>query len=66
MFISALMNLLVLFISRQHVKSRYNSLYQTIGESTSGLVGKGLVELFFSLLITFIVSMAILGDLPIV
>lgn len=60
MFISALMNLLVLFISRQHVKSRYNSLYQTIGESTSGLVGKGLVELFFSLLITFIVSMAIL------
>ena len=60
MFISALMNLLVLFISRQHVKLRYNSLYKTMGESTRGLVGKGLIELLLSLLIAFIVLMAIL------
>lgn len=57
-FISALMNLLVLFISRQRAKLRYNSLYRTIGASAKGLIGKGLVELFLSLLFAFIFSMA--------
>lgn len=57
-FISALMNLLVLFISRQRAKLRYNSLYRTIGASTKGLIGKGMVELFLSLLFAFILSMA--------
>ncbi len=57
-FISALMNLLVLFISRQRAKLRYNSLYRTIGASTKGLIGKGMVELILCLLLAFIVSMA--------
>lgn len=57
-FISALMNLLVLFISRQRVKLRYNSLYRNIGASTKGLIGKGTVELILYLLFAFIISMA--------
>lgn len=55
---SALMNLLVLFISRQRAKFRYNSLYRTIGASTKGLMGKGVVELLLFLLFAFIISMA--------
>lgn len=57
-FISALMNLQVLFISRQRAKLRYNSLYRTIGASTKGLIWKGTVELILYLLLAFIISMA--------
>ncbi len=58
-FISALMNMLVLFISRLRVKSRYNSLYRIIGASSKGLIAKNLFELVLSLFIVFVLSMAI-------
>lgn len=59
-FISSLMNLLVLFLSRQQVKLRYNELYRMIGASTRGLIAKGITELFVLLLISFIISMAMI------
>lgn len=56
-FLSALMNLLVLFISRQRLKVRDNSLYRTIGASTKGLVLRGIAELTVLLFISFLISM---------
>lgn len=59
-FISALMNLLVLFLSRQQVKLRYNGLYRVIGASTKGLILRGITELTVFMLISFIVSMTLI------
>lgn len=56
-FISSLMNLLVLFISRQRLKVRHNSLYRTIGASTKDFIVRGITELTVFLLISFLISM---------
>ncbi|MDD2245710.1 MAG: ABC transporter permease [Proteiniphilum sp.] len=59
-FVSALMNLLVLFISRQRLKVRYNPLYKVIGASTKGIILRGMTELTLFLIIPFLVSMTII------
>ena len=57
-FVSALMNLLVLYISRQRLKVRYNALYRTIGASTKDFILRGITELSIFLLVSFLISMA--------
>ena len=58
-FVSALMNLLALFIGQQQRKARYNSTFSTLGASTLSLVGKNLLELIIPLFIAFLISMGV-------
>lgn len=58
-FISALMNLLVLFIGQQQRKVRYTLTFTTMGASFKSLIGKNLIELSLLLLLAFVLSMAL-------
>lgn len=58
-FVSALMNLLVLFIGQQQRKARYNATFPTLGASFRSMIGKNLIELIVPLLLASILSMAL-------
>lgn len=59
-FLSALMNLLVLFLSQQQQKIRNNFTFQILGASFRGVLGKNLIELLLPLLISLILMLALL------
>lgn len=57
-FVSALMNLLVLFMGQQQHKIRNNITFSTLGASFRSLVGKNIIELGVFLIIAFLLSLA--------
>lgn len=57
-FISALMNLLVLFIGKQQKKVRQTDTFVTLGASVRSLTGKHLLELAVPLLLAFLLALA--------
>ncbi|NDW13577.1 ABC transporter permease [Bacteroides sp. 214] len=59
-FVSALMNLLVLFIGQQQRKLGTNLTFRLLGASLRGLTGKKLIELLLPLLFAFLLALALI------
>ncbi|MDL2299932.1 ABC transporter permease, partial [Bacteroides sp. OttesenSCG-928-E20] len=57
-FVSALMNLLVLFVGQQQRKLQSNFTFRVMGASFGGLTGKKLIELLLPLLLSFALALA--------
>lgn len=59
-FLSALMNLLVLFIGQQQRKQQKNRTYLCIGASTKDMLMKGWVELFLPMFIAYLLAFCLI------
>lgn len=59
-FLSALMNLLVLFIGQQQRKKQKNSTYLCIGASPKDMLLKGWTELFFPMLLAYLLAFCLI------
>lgn len=57
-FLSALMNLLVLFLGQQQQKIRNNFTFQILGASFRGVLGKNLIQLLLPLFISLLLVLA--------
>lgn len=59
-FLSALMNLLVLFIGQQQRKQQKNKTYICIGASPKEMLRKGWTELFFPIIVAYLLAFCLL------
>lgn len=59
-FVSALMNLLVLFIGQQQRKQQKNKTYLCIGASPAEMLKKGWTELFFPMLLAWLLAFCLI------
>ena len=62
-FLSALINLLVLFISQQQRKQQKNRTYLCIGASTTSMITKSFIELALPLIIAFLISFCLIESI---
>ena len=62
-FLSALINLLVLFIGQQQRKQQKNRTYLCIGASTTSMITKSFIELALPLIIAFLISFCLIESI---
>lgn len=62
-FLSALINLLVLFIGQQQRKQQKNRTYLCVGASTKSMMLKGCTELVLPLLIAFLIAFCLIESI---
>lgn len=62
-FLSALINLLVLFIGQQQRKQQKNRSYLCIGASTTSMITKSFIELALPLIIAFLISFCLIESI---